>query len=109
VSEIISKKARTELREYFVGTSLAIIDREFGAADVPCDLEYEPPVGGQRRTLVEQYYKTVDWTKWYEVRKILTVYENALISLEDASEDGAEWAQKEFKSLLRWIERDGFK
>ncbi len=109
MNEIIGKKARTELREYFVGTSLAIIDREFGAADVPCDLEYEPPVVGQRRALVEQYYKTIDWTKWSDVRKILTVYENALISLEDAAEGGEEWAQKEFNSLLRWIERDGFK
>lgn len=107
--ELISKKARIELREYFVRTSLGHIEAEFNAADVCCDWEYEPPVGGQRRTLVEQYYHSVDWAKWADVRKVLTVYENVLATLEDQAENGAEWAATTFKSLRKWIERDGFK
>ena len=108
-AELISKKARIELREYFVSTSLGVIATEFDAADVYCDWEYTPPVGGQRRTLVEQYYHGVDWTKWADVRKVLTVYENVLVSLEDRAENGEDWAAKQLKSLKNWIERDGFK
>lgn len=107
--DIISKKTRIEFREYFVGTSLSIISQEFDSADVVCDWEYDPPENGQRRSLVEQYYHSVDWSKWSDVRKILTVYENVLLSVEDIAENGQEWAEKEFKSLKKWIERDGFK
>ena len=109
VMDIISKKSRIELREYFVGTSLSTISQEFDSADVILDWEYEPPENGQRRSLVEQYYHSVDWTKWSDVRKVLTVYENALVSLEDATENGNESAEVQFKSLKKWIERDGFK
>lgn len=108
-NELISKKARIELREYFVGTSLREIQTEFDSADVPLDWEYDPPVTGQRRSLVEQYYHAVDWTQWKDVRKVLTVYENVLASLEDEAENGAEWAANSFKSLKKWIERDWFR
>jgi len=107
-AEIVSRKARTELREYFVGTSLSIISDEFDAADIVCDKLYEPGVGGQRRSLVEQYYKTIDWNSWTDIRKFITVYENVLTNLEDRAEAEDEYAAKTFSSLRRWIERDGF-
>lgn len=107
-SELISKKARTELREYFVGTSLREIETEFDSADVPVDLSFTPQVSGQRRALVEQYYHTVNWDKWADVRKIITVYENVLINLENQAERGLDWATATFNSLKKWIERDGF-
>jgi hypothetical protein len=105
--DLISKKARTELREYFVGTSLRIISQEFDAADVPCDSEYEPPEVGERRSFVEQYYHAVDFTKWSDVRKVLTVYENVLAEVEEQAECGAD-KKRQFNSLKKWIERDGF-
>jgi Abortive infection C-terminus len=107
--ELISKKARIEFREYFVGTSLREIETEFDSADVPFDPNYVPALSGQRRSLVEQYYHAVDWSRWSDVRKVLTVYENVLASLEDQAENGQEWAEKCFKSLKKWIERDGFR
>ncbi|MCW9059926.1 MAG: abortive infection family protein [Gammaproteobacteria bacterium] len=107
--DIISKKTRIEFREYFVGTSLSTISQEFDSADVVCDWEYDPPETGQRRSLVEQYYHSVDWSKWSDVRKILTVYENVLLSVEDIAENGQEWAENAFKFLKKWIERDGFR
>jgi hypothetical protein len=106
--ELISRKTRTELREYFVGTTLSTIADEFEAADITCDTDYPPPVGGARRSLVEQYYHSIDWTRWEDVRKFLTVYENVLIHLEDQPENDQEWAVKSFNSLKRWIERDGY-
>ena len=68
-----------------------------------------PSTSGQRRSLVEQYYHAVDWTKWKDVRKVLTVYENVLSQLEDLTENDVEWAANQFKSLRKWIERDGYK
>lgn len=81
---------------------------EFDAANVPFDQDYTPPTSGQRRSLVEQYYHTVDWTKWSDVRKVLTVYENVLNHLEEQDELGHEWARNTFHSLKKWIEKDGF-
>lgn len=107
-SDLISKKTRTEFREYFVGKTIREIQMEFDAADVPIDLDFVPPVSGQRRSLVEQYYHAVDWTRWSDVRNVLTVYENVLASLEDLAENEVEWAKNSFKSLKKWIERDGF-
>jgi hypothetical protein len=107
--ELISRKTRLELREYFVSTSLSIIANEFDSADVPFSPQYEPNVSGQRRGMVEQYYHAIDWTRWADVRKFLNVYENVLSELEDHAENDQEWAAKALKSLRRWIERDGFK
>jgi hypothetical protein len=114
--DLISKKTRYEFREYFVGTTLREIEAEFDAADVPFDGDYDPQLSGQRRSLVEQYYHAIDWTKWSDVRKILTVYENILGHLEEQIEGDSFWGEsnkelaiKAFKSLQKWIEKDGFK
>jgi hypothetical protein len=80
--DLISKKTRYEFREYFVGINLREIEMEFDAADVPLDETYAPRTSGQRRSFVEKYYHSVDWTKWRDVRKVLTVYENVLSHLE---------------------------
>ena len=81
--ELISKKTRIEFREEYVGYVLREITHEFDAADVQCDLDYDPGIAGERRTLVEQYYRTLDFTRWSDVRKLLDVYANHLASLED--------------------------
>ena len=105
--DLISKKTRTEFREYFVDTTLRIITQEFDAADVPFDDNYAPDVSGQRRSLVEQYYHAVDFTRWSDVRKLLTVYENVLAELEERAESHG-YVDRQFLSLKKWIERDGF-
>jgi hypothetical protein len=81
--DLISKKTRLEFREYFVGTTLRQISQEFDAADVPFDSAYIPPEDGQRRSLVEKYYRAVDFSLWRDVRKVLRVYENVLVELEE--------------------------
>jgi len=86
--ELISKKTRYEFREFFVGWTLREIEIEFDAADVRLDSEYIPSTSGARRSLVEQYYHTIDWTEWKDVRKVLTVYENVLNHLEGLVENG---------------------
>lgn len=111
--DIISKKTRNEFREYFVGLTLREIELEFDAADVPCDGNYDPQMSGQRRSLVEQYYHAIDWTKWAHVRKVLTVYENVLSRLEDMiiGDDpfsSNDYAKNNFKNLNKWLKKDGF-
>lgn len=112
--DLISKKTRYEFREYFVGLTLREIEIEFDGADVPIALSHEPPTSGARRSLVEKYYHNVDWTKWTDVRKILVVYENVLSRLEGVSEKSFSeteiaYANNNFTSLKKWIEKDGFR
>jgi hypothetical protein len=111
--DLISKKTRYEFREYFVGTTLREIEREFDAADIAKDEDYVSPESGQRRSLVEQYYRTIDWTQWRDVKRVLVLYANVLAGLEDLpiskrGFDGGKQAGESFESLKKWIERDGF-
>lgn len=77
-SDLVSRKTRLELREYYVSTTLSTISDEFDSADILCDASFQPSVSGQRRGLVEQYYASIDWKKWADVRKFITLYENTL-------------------------------
>lgn len=76
--ELISKKTRTEFCEYLVGWTLRTIGNEFESADIACDDDYQPAVSGERRTLVLQYYHTLDFTKPADVKKLLQAFENIL-------------------------------
>lgn len=114
MTDLISKKTRTEFREYFVGTTLREISEEFDAADVPFDSNYTPVESGQRRSLVEQYYHAVDFSSWRDVQKILRVFESALVALEERikhpqSGNKDEYAERKLSILMRCLERDGFK
>jgi hypothetical protein len=111
--DIISKKTRNEFREYLVNWTLKEIEKEFDSADVTLDADFRPPVTGQRRSLVERYYHSIDWVSWPDVQKILAVYENVLIRLEQQQSGFSplitiQWAEKDFKNLKKWLEKDGF-
>lgn len=115
---IISPKTRTEFREYFVGATLREIRDAFDGAEVPCDLDYQPPTSGERRSLVEQYYRKVDWTDWRSVSRIVKVYESELRQLYAPVEPRFGWATDESgaqatrhgiaNKLLYWLKQDGF-
>jgi len=111
--DIISKKTRNEFREYLVSWTLREIEKEFDSADVAVDADFRPAVTGQRRSLVEKYYHSVDWTSWPDVQKILAVYESVLVKLEQQQSGFSplitiQWAEKDYKNLKRWLEKDGF-
>jgi len=84
MSDLICKRTRQEFREYFMGTSLRIIGDAFDAESVPCDRNYSPPEGGQRRSFVEQYYHLVDWRNPSDAARILRVFGSVLLDLEQA-------------------------
>lgn len=110
-TDLISKKTRQEFREYFVGTTLRQIEMAFDAADVACDTSYNPSTSGARRSLVEQYYHSIDFSRWADVRKILWVFENELVQLEglaNGTDNMAGIYSKSFESLKRWLAKDGY-
>jgi hypothetical protein len=113
--DLISIKTRQVFREYLVGTTLRFISDEFDAARIDCDTEYQPSVTGQRRWLVEQYYHTVNWTDWRDVKKVLQVFENVLHAAEKTTE-GMSWdtdvtkrLKAELSNLIHFLSKDGFR
>jgi hypothetical protein len=109
-SDLISKKTRAEFREYFVGTTLREIELEFDAADIPLSQNCSWNGSGERRSLVEAYYASLDFTSLRDVSKLLKVYGAVLARLEDqvANTFNGDLAKKPFDSLKKWLERDGF-
>lgn len=99
--ELISKKTRYEFREFLVGWTLREIEMEFDAADIPCCTDYDPTISGARRSRVEQYYKSLDFTDWKDVRKLLKVYENILSTI-------SERYPKIVAHLCKWLKKDRF-
>ena len=108
-AELISRKTRRELQEYFVDTSLRIIARAFDDADIECDLNFTPNESGERRGLVQKYYATLDFSKWEDVRKFLIVYAAVLAKLETPNPCGLDDARlRQFNDLKAFVLKDGF-
>lgn len=111
-SDLISPKTRLEFREYFVNTTVARVDDAFALAAIPLREDFDPPCSGARRSRVEQYYVSVDFANWRDVRRVLVVYEHVLDELEHEVAHGEDpWKQhaaKTLDSLLRCVRRDGF-
>lgn len=112
--EIIKMKTRQVFREYMVGWTLREITDEFDAARVDCDLTYYANTSGERRSLIEQYYRTVSWTDISSVRRILEVYGTVLHQAQTYAESdnfGDNWQEEkkvEYDKLLHFLRKDGF-
>ena len=111
-NQLISPKTRHEFREYFVDTSVARVDAAFALADIPRRNDLVPPCPGARRSRVEQYYASVNFSKWTDVRRVLVVYAHVLDELEHQVAHGDDqwkkYATKTLDSLLRCVRRDDF-
>lgn len=110
--DLISARTRQAFREYFVSTSLAKIGDAFSAEGFAPDYDFEPPVGGQRRSLVEQYYRTIDWRDLSQATAVLRVFESELLKLDleaAGSAQNADWARRTAKDLRVYLSRDGIR
>ena len=111
---LLSIKTRQVFREYMVRWVLREIADEFDAAQIDCHRSFQPPVTGQRRILVEQYYHSVDWDDPEQVRKVLQVFEAVLQLAESLAEEEAlrpEWyaqRKREKETLIQVLNKDGF-
>lgn len=83
----------------------------FDAADISADLDHEPAVGGERRTFVEQYYHTMDFSLAADAYKFLAVVEGVMAELdaiERESPPNADYAAAERTRILSALARDGW-
>jgi hypothetical protein len=116
--ELIGRRLRNMLMDYLSGSSvLREIENEFDAAGVARRSAPDPPVGGQRRTLVQEYYSSLDFTNPSDVRKFLNVLSIFMRNIERAIESaagssdpfgGASYTLNRFKKFNEQLRRDGY-
>ena len=99
--DLISVATRNRFREACVGFVSREIEMFFEEAGFSPDLEYEPPISGVRRTLVEQYYKNINFCSPVEVSRLASVYAEIICQLDSTS--------SEYIDLVERMEKDGFR
>lgn len=108
--ELVSKRTRNEFREFLVGWTLREIEIEFKGANIECDRNFESEVSGQRRSFVEQYYRTLDFTKPADVKRLLAAYQSIIERAAGnlPTNHGRAEAERALEHLKACLERDGF-
>lgn len=106
---LISRRVRTAARDRMVGWTLAEITDVFHDEGFSADLTYQLDVSGERRGLVEQFYRSVNWSDWDDCRGVLRVFEaliDAAVTRDQFNPmDGhLEWRDQ----FLQLLARDGF-
>lgn len=107
--DLISKATRNEFREVLTGYVLREIDMFFDAGGLTPRRDYDPQVGGQRRSLVECYYANIDFTSVADIKKLLAVYEEVIENLHQVAERNPDGPNVTLNALLRRMEKDGFR
>lgn len=109
--DLVSKKTRYEFQEYLVGWILREIGGVFDAADIECNTLHTPRGNGSRRSLVEQYYASLDFTSRRDVAKLLKAYEyvlNKAFEPQMNSWRSAEEEEQKAQKLVGWLQKDGY-
>ena len=97
---LINKRIRNAFREAFSEHYvLRTIDFAFDSYGFRADLDHDPGLPGQRRTLVEQYYASIDFTSETDIARLLRVYSDVLVELP--------YDNKKEK-LLKMLKQDGY-
>ena len=107
-SALISPATKTEFREALSGYVLREIGDIFSAGEFQPNLQFQPPVGGQRRTLVEQYLVDIDLTNPRDVKRLLKVFEELIFRLNSSPDVGSSGVKQTIEKLLGRMQRDGF-
>jgi hypothetical protein len=104
----ISASTRVEFREALSSFVLREINDLFEVGQFEPNLQYQPPVGGQRRTLVEQYFANIDLSNPRQVRRVLVVFEELIFRLNTSPNGKSSEVQQLVAKLLGRMQRDGF-
>lgn len=109
-ANLISAGTRVDFREALASHTLQEIRDIFAAGEFEPNLEFRPPVSGQRRTLVEQYFANIDLANPQHMKKLLAVFEELIHRLGQAPDwDMAQSRQVTINNLQSRMEHDGFK
>lgn len=94
--EILSKwSTLRKINNYFTDANIQLAD----------DFEELPPLAsGQRMHLIEGFYRSLNFSKWNDSKKILKVYEYVLFDLQSEINQSDE---KDFNRILSLLKRDG--
>lgn len=99
---LLRKALLRSLREYWVGTTLATITDDFANGSFEPDTEFEPPLTGARRTLVEQFYHSIDWSDSEAVDRFLSeVVQPVVARTASRHEPWAVQVVEEWSGLLK--------
>src|SRR6202789_301266 len=108
-ANLISAGTRVDFREAMTSRTLQQIRDIFAVGDFEPNLEYQPPVSGQRRTLVEQYFTNIDLSNPQHIKKLLAVFEELIHRLGQAPDwDTIQSQQVTINNLQLRMEHDGF-
>ena len=100
MADLISKRTRNAFRETLVGWTLAEIRTEFDNEGFSANLDFIPEVTGQRRQLVEQIYRGINFGDPRHVARLLEVYQTVVAQLRNAAPAAVD-------ALLDHLHRDG--
>jgi nucleoside 2-deoxyribosyltransferase len=89
-----------QFREHLVGYTLREIDDLFTGEGVQKGTAPDN-INGERRSLIEAFYSSINLNRIEDKNKLLKVYEAVLIPLTIRNPDAS-------KALINWLERDGF-
>ncbi len=113
---LVSPRLLQAFREHFVGSGvLRTIEDAFAAQGIRPKPGSADDVGGQRRQLVEECYRSLDLSDMRDARRILAVFAAELEGIEqaaaDADEDGpppyGEHPRRALRNFLRLLDREG--
>lgn len=107
-ANLISPGTQAEFRETLSSFVLREIGDIFATGQFSPNLDYQPPVGGQRRTLVQQYFANIDLSDPRDVQRLLTVFEELIFRLNTSPNGKSAEVQQSVTKLLGRMQRDGF-
>lgn len=117
-SPLVSPRILQAFSEHYVSTGvIRTIQDAFAAQGIHAKTGSATDVGGARRTLVEEFYRSLDLAQMRDARKLLAVFSAELQGIEhaaiDLEEDGrtpphGEHPRKTLRDFVRLLDREGF-
>lgn len=108
-TKLISAGTRTDFREALASNTLQQIRDIFAAGEFEPDLQHNPNVSGERRTLVEQYFAKIDLANPQHMKRLLAVFEELILRLGEAPDWETTLSQHgTIGKLQSRMEHDGF-
>jgi hypothetical protein len=117
-SPLVSPRILQAFREHFVSSGvLRTIEDAFAAQGIRPKPGSAPDVGGARRTLVEECYRSLDLSQMRDARRVLAVFAAELQGIEQTAIDleeekrpppYGEHPRKMLRDFVRLLDREGF-